>query len=333
MRGLLDAYSEGVEAMVRWVRPARPRGAPAAWVRGARRGLPARWWIVLGLALVVTVADLVLGIVFASSSGRLVAWDARVYWDALVLDDPYAHSRLGVLGSYLYSPAFLVLLAPLELLGWHAFLFAFTACGAAAGTWLLESAEPSARRAWPLLAVAAVSDLWAGNIHLLLAASIVLGLRSGASWAFPAVTKVTPAVGALWHVARREWRAAGGAMVALGVVVVLSLPAGPDLWLGWLRMLTTQAHPVGFTLLPVPLPLRLAGAAVLVAWAAREDRRWAVPVVCLLALPAIWPTSLALLLGTAALWRPTPVVRLPAVGRGRPTPVSRRQPTPHGATR
>lgn len=318
--------------MAAWARLARLRGVIAAWVRGDRLELPARWQIVVGLALVVTVADLVLGIAFASSPGRLVAWDARVYWEALILDDPYAHARLGVLGSYLYSPAFLVLLAPLEILGWHAFVFTFTAGGAAAGAWLLERAAPSARRFWPFLAVAAVSDLWAGNIHLLLAASIVIGLRSGAGWAFPALTKVTPAVGGLWHVARREWRAAGSATAALVFILVLSLPAGADLWLGWLRMLTTQAQPAGFTLLPVPLPLRLAGATVLVAWAAPEGRRWAVPLVCLLGLPAIWPTSLALLLGTAALWRPTPAVEPPAIRRG-PVPGTRRQPTPDGATR
>ena len=41
--------------------------------------------------------------------------------------------------------------------------------------------------------------------------------------------------------------------------------------------------------------LRLPVALVLVAWGARTDRRWTVPVAALLALPVIWLTSLSML--------------------------------------
>jgi hypothetical protein len=279
---------------------------------GDRVAIPGRWLVVLTPAAIVTLADLVLA---AVQPARIVAWDARVYWDALVLDDPYSGAQLGVLGSYLYSPAFLALLAPAELLGWHLFLFAFTAAGAASAGWLVEQADPRVRRWWPILAAAAIVELWAGNIHLFLAAAIVIGLRSGAGWTAVVLTKVTPAVGIVWHLVRREWRALAVTVGAVTAVVAVTLPAGPELWPGWIGMLTTQERPMSFVMLPIPLPLRLAAATLVVAWAALADRRWVVPIACLLALPGIWPISLAMALGAAALWRPS---RRPALeGRAR----------------
>jgi hypothetical protein len=57
-------------------------------------------------------------------------------------------------------------------------------------------------------------ELYHGNIHLLLAAAIGLGLRYPWTWAFVLLTKVTPGVGLIWFAVRREWRQLG---IALGV--------------------------------------------------------------------------------------------------------------------
>ena len=51
----------------------------------------------------------------------------------------------------------------------------------------------------PLLAFAPfLIELRMANVHLLLAAAIVLGFRWPATWAFVLLTKVTPGIGLLW---------------------------------------------------------------------------------------------------------------------------------------
>ena len=54
----------------------------------------------------------------------------------------------------------------------------------------------------------ATVELAGGNISLLLAVAIVVGFRWPAAWAFVLLTKVTPGIGLLWFVVRREWRSA-----------------------------------------------------------------------------------------------------------------------------
>ena len=50
--------------------------------------------------------------------------DARPYWTAL-FDHPYVTSRVGDHDAYLYSPAFLQLIAPLRALPWEGFMAAW----------------------------------------------------------------------------------------------------------------------------------------------------------------------------------------------------------------
>ena len=57
-------------------------------------------------------------------------------------------------------------------------------------------------------------ELYHGNIHLLMAAAIVLGFRYPIGWSFLLLTKVTPGVGLVWFAVRREWRPL---IIALGV--------------------------------------------------------------------------------------------------------------------
>lgn len=256
--------------------------------------------LALVLAGIVTAFDAGL----PPHPGGIVAWDAAVYWQGLANGEPYAQSQVGVLGSYLYSPAFLDLLAPARVLGWHAFLFVWTAVLAFAGLWLLgQAAGRIGRVAWLLAVAAVLADLWAGNVHLLLGVATVLALRSPTGWAVPLLTKVTPAVGVAWHLARREGTALSAAVLALGAVVAVSAVADGRLWLDWLDMLLNQDRPVGLAL-PIPLAPRVATALLLVGWAATSRRAWVVPVAAWFALPAIWPTSVAMLVGSAALLEP-----------------------------
>ena len=62
-------------------------------------------------------------------------------------------------------------------------------------------------------------DLVYGNINILIAAAVVAGYRYPAAWAFPLLTKVTPGVGALWFLGRREWRSLA---IAVGVTALIA---------------------------------------------------------------------------------------------------------------
>lgn len=222
--------------------------------------------------------------------------DARPYWTAL-WDRPYATSRVGAHDAYLYSPAFLQLIAPFRALPWQAFVGAWTLLLIGATLYLVGPVLLG-----PVLVLAA-PEILGGNITLLLAAALVAGFRFSGTWAFPILTKVTPGVGLLWFAVRRDWRAvAVGLATTAGVALlsVLSTPAGE--WLEWARVLMGNAGArIESGSLPVPLLVRLPVAVGLIVWAARSDRRWVLPLACVLALPVIWYGSLSLLLAVIPL--------------------------------
>jgi hypothetical protein len=109
------------------------------------------------------------------------------------------------------------------------------------------------------------------------------------------LTKVTPGVGLLWFAVRREWRSLG---IALGVTAGLLLVTAPlvPAWLGSLAANQGYTGPGYFTVM-VPLLPRLAAAALLVAWGARTDRAWVLPVAVTIAVPVLWFNALAGLVG------------------------------------
>jgi hypothetical protein len=141
-------------------------------------------------------------------------------------------------------------------------------------------------------------ELGYGNVNLLLALAVVAGFRWPAAWAFVLLTKVTPGVGLLWFAVRQEWRSLAIALGATALVCVPTLLA-PDLWRQWFGMLAAEvAEGYG---VPVPLVARVPMAALPVAWGARTDRRWTVPVAAVWALPTSWVNGLVLLVGCIPL--------------------------------
>ncbi len=222
--------------------------------------------------------------------------DARAYW-AVSPDEPYV-AGVGQESAYLYSPAFLRVVSPLGLLSWTAFLATWTVLLLAVLRWLVG----------PLLfgpvLLLALPELWGGNIAILMAAGIVVGLRWAGAWALLILTKVTPGLGLLWFLTRRDWRSlAWAGVVTLGVAGVSAMVA-PDAWGDWFRLLmdSTGASTVGHSL-PIPLWARLPAAAAVIVYAARTDRRWLLPFGVLLALPIIWWGSFAILAASVALRR------------------------------
>jgi hypothetical protein len=229
--------------------------------------------------------------------------DARAYW-AVAMSDPYVPGSVGHESAYLYSPAFLVAISPLRALPWPWFVGLWTILLLATLYWL----------AGPLLFLPAMlltfPEIWGGNITILLAAAIVIGFSRPAAWAFPLLTKVTPGLGLLWFVVRRQWGALAMAAVATLAVMGVTALLVPGLWADWFALLasSTGSSTVPGSV-PIPLVLRLPVAAGVIVLAARRDMRWLLPVGVLLAMPVIWWGSLAILVASVAVERDAIEVR------------------------
>jgi hypothetical protein len=277
-------------------------GTRERWLDADAR--PARWGLRLAPAFIVLLTSTTLTTVALASdlTTPYLAWDSRAYYDALRSADPYAGAAVGDIGSFLYPPPFLQVLAPAGRLPWPVFLFGWTTLLTAAAVGMLIKVPRRYRVAWPLLIVLAGADVWAGNINLLLAVGAVAGMTYPAAWAGLALTKVTPGVGALWHGFRGRWPDFGLAVIVTAVGAGLSFVAAPALWGDWLAIIFGESPPGPYaTSFPVPLYVRLPVAVGLLWLAARTDRPWLVPVACMAALPVIWFNGLSMLVGAAAL--------------------------------
>ena len=148
------------------------------------------------------------------------------------------------------------------------------------------------------------SDLYLGNIHVLLGAAVVGSLRRPGLWAIPLLTKPSVGVGLLWYAARGEWRRLATALGVTTALAALAFVIAPGLWGQWFDyILATGLSPdVGRAYwINVPLLFRLPAAALLVVWGARTDRRWTLPVAAMLGLPVLWLVGLAMLTAAFAV--------------------------------
>ena len=276
-------------AVTRGWRPASARLGPWSEVLGSPP-VKAGLWLALGLWLLIVVLS-------APGQAWSAAQEAWCYWIPSILD-PYRQSDWTSPVAYVYSPAFLEVIAPLRALSWTAFVAVWTALLLGAVTYLT-----GLRLLWLGVLVAA-AELYGGNISLFLAVAIVLGFRWPATWAFVILTKVTPGIGLLWFAVRREWRNLGIALAATAVVAGASAVAMPLAWQQWVHVLMANAGRDGtWAAVPIALWVRLPMAVALVVWGARTDRRWTVPVASMLALPALWFGGLSMLLAVIAVGR------------------------------
>lgn len=229
-------------------------------------------------------------------------FDARgfwIAWDGGLYDIPWRANE-----AYVYSPAFAQILWPFTLLPWPLFAGAWTLAAIGCLFWM--------RVPWMIAFPGVIDDILRGNIHVFLAAAIVLGLRYPAVWAFGILTKVTPGIGLLWFLARREWRSL---VIGLGVsaaIALVSFAFSSAVWLEWFGLLVANADETArISVLPLPLWVRVLAAAVLIWFAARTDRAWLLPIGVMVALPNVWTSSTALLAASAALWQWRPETRRP----------------------
>jgi hypothetical protein len=278
------------------------RRAVAGRLPGLARLETAPW-----LGIVVAVAAWVVIVAFSAPWGRLwgTGQDAYCYWQAgQDLAHPYVHSDWNDPIAYVYSPAFLQLVSPLTALPWQAFMAGWTALLLLAVRFLTGPRLLAAGLVFPFAAM----EVAGGNVSLLLAVAIVVGFRWPAAWSLVLLTKITPGIGLLWFAVRREWRSLAIALGATALIAVLSFAILPDAWRTWVDVvLRNVAAGKGGTWASVPIPLwiRLPVAVVVVVWGARTDRRWAVPVASMLALPALWYGGISMLLAVIPLLRGT----------------------------
>lgn len=223
-------------------------------------------------------------------------FDIASYW-GVTLDDPYRHA-FGPIDEFLafrYSPPIAFLVAPLhglplDVVGYAFTILLFAALAFLAGRYSL------AVLAFPPVVI----SIWQGNIDLLIAASVAIGVRRPAAWSFGILTKITPGLGLLWFAVRREWRSLA---IALGVTAAIAVPTflvRPDLWSRWLAALL-QDNPSLSAYGPFSLPARLAVAAILVVYAARTNRAWILGIAIALAQPAIVLRGLAVAVASVYL--------------------------------
>jgi hypothetical protein len=249
---------------------------------------PARAGALLGCAIYIVLLGL----------DRIpLAVDAHAYWAADPAA-PYGQTHPSTFDAYFYAPVFTQLLGPLHALPWPIFAALWTtlivvALAAVSGRWL------------PLVLVLppVAIEVAMGNIHILIAAAIVVGFRWPAAWSFVLLTKVTPGIGLIWFAARREWRSLAAALAATAAVAAISFAYAPDLWREWIRVLSAASGGPAAGYSVPPLVLRVIAAAGIVAWGGATDRRWTVPVAATIAMPVVWPNSLAVLVALIPLLR------------------------------
>lgn len=273
--------------------------ASRSWRPSERILRPARHGALIALAVYIAL----LG------SGHLpLAVDAHAYWAANPLT-PYRPSQLGDFDAYFYSPAFAQVLWPLTRLPWALFAASWTGI-------LVAALYVQAGRWFGLVVPLVAVELAMGNIHLLIGLAIAAGLVWPAAWAFPLLTKITPGIGLLWFVARRERRPLAIAALAATTIVVLSVMLSPGAWVDWVRLVESPlGNPNG---IDIPLAIRLPFAAALIVWGGGTDRRWTVVVGSWLAIPALWWNSTAMFVALIPVLDPSvPLARL-AASRGGP---------------
>lgn len=265
------------------------------------------------VARAIAIALIIAGWLLLNMNGGYFH-DSLAYWRP-DFDDLYGTGRVGVESTYLYSPAFAQLMAIPGLLPWPIFALLWSGLNLAALVWM----------AGPLLAAVfflvpgspIVDEISTGNIHLLLAAAIVLAFRappkSAASWALLLLTKVTPGVALAWHLGARQWRSLGVAIGFTVAIVVVSFAVAPSLWFEWFATLSRSGGvpvPSEIGVIPGPLWARTAAGAVVAIVGGLGGWRWVAPVAATIALPVTWSSGLSLLVGVIGLFRG----RRPATG-------------------
>jgi hypothetical protein len=180
--------------------------------------------------------------------------------------------------SYIYSPAFAQVIAPLASLPYSTFHVTLEAVQLAAVVWLIG---PAATAVFLFVPWLGGSYIWNGNLTPLLCVALVLEW-----WPALILTKILPGVTLGWHVGRRDWRGLAIALWLTIAIVAVSFALWPGAWFDWAgalqRAMGSQLK--GWL---IPLWLRLPVAAGLSVYAGRTGRRWLLAPAAMLSVADI----------------------------------------------
>ncbi len=248
------------------------------------------------LAILLTVLGGAWAVAFAvvAASDQFV-YDAHAYW-AVNPQTAYLLPE-GDPDAMLYAPPVMLAFLLLHFIPWPLFATLWSVLIAVA---IVVMAGPFTL---PLMLTNPVaSEVTLGNIHAFTGLIVIGGFKKPALWALVLLTKVTPGVGLLWFVFRREWRNLGIALGATAVLVVPTLILAPELWVRWVQALVNAGHAKEYAsgILTTPLWVRLPAAVVILWVGARRDWAWVVPIAATLGLPILWDHGLAI--AVASIW-------------------------------
>jgi hypothetical protein len=289
----------------------------AEW-RGALRDLLGlrgpRPWIALSVLAVLALVGM-----WWWMTGQTWHDDSYAFWSAWN-DGKLYPPHWEPVSAYVYSPTFAQAFWPLTRLPWPVVNSLWAALQIGALVWMLRpvGAVAALLVPWPFLAgsgTAVFATINNGNPMILTAAALTLGLsRWPGAFAFVLLTKVSAGIGILWFAVRREWRKLAIAIGTTVVLVLISLPIAPHLWVQWVRLLAGAATSAGGSsaldkeiFLPVPIAVRGTIGLAVVLVASWRRIRWIVPLGCFLALPDIHLGGFAVLAAVPAVyWRDHP---------------------------
>lgn len=284
---------------------------------------------------VLAAAGLALGVGYAAYDVQPI--DATYYWNAGHSASYYGQTwGVNAYSFYVYPPP---LAQVVGLIPWKIFIVSWTT--------LLFVGFWAATRWWslPVFAVSAgaialfgfttplgnpivLSGI--GNPQVLVAAAVVIGFRSPVAWVFPILTKMAPVIGLLWFAMRKEWRSLGVALAATLAIAAGSFLLAPGTWFDFVRFAltnsgTTSPEPV----VPVPFIVRASMSVLLIAWGARTDRRWTLPIAVGWSAIALYDWSyISVWIGALPLVRRHAVsgARIPTFGEAGSTPTGAGRP-------
>lgn len=304
-------------------------GSPAGDASWARLLLGRGRWPVPPIVLVLAfVGGILLAVVVATSWPYFA--DEHAYWTAAQrfaagqhLYDPTAPVFAPY--AYWYPPILAQVLSPFTMVAPDWLFSAAWTVLVVTCLWFLSGRNLLVALA--LIAFLPVAlELQVRNVHLVIAALIVLALRrSWIFWIVATALKLAPALGLLYLLAagrRREAAlAAGFGLLVAGLSIVLA----PRAWGDFAQLAIGRAGASSGGLLDVPYAVRLAVGAVLAIMAGRRGGRFGevgLVVAITVANPTLWANALSILAAVVPLWRsgPTAEAARPASAPDQPSP-------------
>ena len=261
-----------------------------------------RRWLGFGLAAIgyALLAGTLVGhgIEGDGGSGGI---DAIAYWTAarnVVAGAPLYGLESGDFAAYSYPPVLAQVLAPVSFLPMPAFVWLWRALEliglrVAVGSWK--------RAGWAMLVFPPIlAELDAGNVHLIMAGVCAAAMRGHALAIAPAALLKFASVPLAPIGLRFDRRGLLIGLAVTGGLVGLSYVINQAAWADFLGFLQSTTFPRGWYNLAeaVPLPVRLAAAAVLGLAAIRWVRL--APLAVLLAYPVVWFHALSTLVAVAS---------------------------------